>query len=176
MYVRFLVFLLLIACSLSACSVFQEVPARSLPIAPVSDGDSVSELQKTPYLYYLSFADKTLPPLYVTLLEECEITESLTERATTRQLFIGLEDLTIKEQSRVQVGSDTLVRSLAHARMEDIPLTVISYSLRKKDCVRDYVSWIPDQPIESIDQDILEELYFKLEQFLNASSSGAWRS
>lgn len=132
----------------------------------------MEELQRSPYLYRLQFQEEALPSLYVTLLEECSLADTLGERATTRQLFIGLKDLAILEQKRITLKGQSVVRSLAEARLEDVPLAMITYSFRNQDCVRDYVSWIPNADATAIQPELVKALYSKLEQFLLSKAPG----
>lgn len=162
-------FIIVVAFLHSGCSVFEPVPARSLPIVKAGMPEQVSELRKSPYVYLLTFPDRPIPDLYLTVLEECNLAETLSGNATTRQLFIGLKQLSIENQKRLKVGDRTIFRSVARARLEEVPLTVVSYSLRDKDCVRDYVSWFPWETTQPLLEDMLSPLDTMLEDYLSHS-------
>jgi len=62
--------------------------------------------------------------------------------ATTRSLFIGLDQLEIVRQSEFQYGASSILESEASATLDNQPFSLLVYSERTPDnCVRDLLLW-----------------------------------
>lgn len=135
--------MLLVSCSSffsSRTSVSLQLPeptAESLP-----PEISLEEVSKDPHLYKLRYEkDESISPWFMTTLKECGLKKSGTLKASARQLLVGLKNLSIQDQKKVEMNRIPLVLSLAEATLDNTPLLLASYSVLKGDCSLDLIVW-----------------------------------
>ena len=80
---------------------------------------------------------------YATALRSCGYPEKSSLRGTTRQIFVGLENLRILKQEPVEFSPHRLWAVDATAQSEGIPIHVAAYTLKQNDCFVDFVLWTP---------------------------------
>ena len=85
-------------------------------------------------------------PVFVTAVEECPIPLSRTPLATTRQLLVGLDNLSLDGSEKIQLNARPATRTRARASLDDTPLILVVYTVRNQDCIRDYVTWYQSSP------------------------------
>jgi hypothetical protein len=77
----------------------------------------------------------------VTTVKDCSIPEKFTFQATTRQLLVGVMDLTVMSQSPVAFNSSKALHSVVHGTMDVDPFIMSIYTFHQNDCVTDLVVW-----------------------------------
>ena len=147
-----------------AVSLNPPVPSSKQVDQEFSDSDFLL-VSRDPYVF-----KTTLPPahqqdapqqeLFFTAIEDCSVGENVSKVGAARQLFIGLSDLQILEQEEYTVSSPTGsthkgLRSVVSAKMDSEPLSIMSFSLRRGECVRDYVAWKAAPTQSSVDGSIM---------------------
>jgi hypothetical protein len=82
-----------------------------------------------------------LGPIFVTTVKDCSIPEKFTFQATTRQLLVGVMDLTVMSQDPVSFNSHKALRSVVHGTMDVDPFIMSIYTFHQNECVTDLVVW-----------------------------------
>lgn len=108
-----------------------------------------------------------LGPLYVTTVKDCSIPEKFTFQATTRQLLVGVMDLTVMSQTPIAFDSSKALHSVVHGTMDVDPFLMSIYTFHQNDCVTDLVVWKGSSREKPSNEDV--------STFANASSSLAQR-
>lgn len=80
-------------------------------------------------------------PMFVTTVKDCSIPEKFTFQATTRQLLVGVMDLTVVSQDPVTFNSHKALRSVVHGTMDVDPFLMSIYTFHQNECVTDLVVW-----------------------------------
>lgn len=80
--------------------------------------------------------------LYLTAIRDCGTArEHVSAAATTRQLIVGLKNLRIMHQEPRSVAGNVMLVSSLKAELEDTPLRIECYTLRRGECTFDLVGW-----------------------------------
>lgn len=106
---------------------------------------SVVELQKDPYLYRISDPSGNATGFYfATALHECGVRRDRSLVAVTRQLLVGLRDISMLKQHVVDTadGRGMLV-SLLDAKLDDANLRLAINTMERDGCLLDLVLWGP---------------------------------
>ena len=134
--------------ALCSCSISNPIKANSLvlPKGPLDSQSSyyLEEIDQDPYLYKIidHSGNAQTPPSFVTAVKQCGgVGRTTSTTATTRQLLVGLSDISIKRQAPLVVAQNKVLFSLLQARLDNKDLTVLSFSSRDDHCVTDLVAW-----------------------------------
>jgi hypothetical protein len=79
--------------------------------------------------------------VFVTTVKDCSIPEKFTFQATTRQLLVGVVDLTVLTQDPMTFNSLKALHSLVHGTMDVDPFIMSIYTFHQNECVTDLVVW-----------------------------------
>ena len=80
-------------------------------------------------------------PLFATILEDCAIPERYTFQATTRQLLVGMTNMSIISQTPLLSGSTKTLHSVVRGSIDAEPVLLSLFTSRKGGCVTDLVIW-----------------------------------
>jgi len=134
--------LLLTLVLVSGCGGPKGSKPKSVPLAFEADAPPSCELtnpkasgKKEPLVY------KCNGDLFLTTLKECSIPDKFTMLATTRQLLVGFASLKLLKQSVGEFAGAKALESLYEARFDVDDLYLMTFSLRREDCVQDMVAW-----------------------------------
>jgi len=95
----------------------------------------------------------------MTTLEECDEDLRISTAALTRQLFVGLQNMEVKEQKTVREKDPSILLSVLNGRMEGVNIYIKSLSHKDSGCVKDMVIWSKDnEKLETIDDSLLIKL------------------
>lgn len=108
---------------------------------PQSAPFPLEEVSKDPRVYRIKDPSLGEKKVFFTVIKECPVKEDRTLFATTRSLFIGLEQLNIFRQSELQFENLLLLKSEATAVVEGNRISLLVFSERTQDCVRDLLVW-----------------------------------
>lgn len=134
-------FLLLVA-TLSACSSGPANPPVSVPLnSPQIQESAHCEKQRGDHGANIYECESDLGPLFVTTVKDCSIPEKFTFQATTRQLLVGVVDLTVLTQEPMTFSSLKALHSVVHGTMDVDPFIMSIYTFHKNECVTDLVVW-----------------------------------
>ena len=133
---------LLLTAVLPGCSGGSTPPPVSVPLSE----SGLHELAKcdtlrgsnSPRIYRCdSDADK----VFVTAVKDCSIPEKFTFQATTRQLLVGVMDLTVISQEPALVNSTKTLQSVVHGTMDVDPFIMSIFTFNDRRCVTDLAVW-----------------------------------
>ncbi len=79
--------------------------------------------------------------VFVSVVNDCSISEKFTLQATTRQLFVGLTGLKVISQEPVTLGSTQALHSVVQGTVDADPIAMSTFTFRNGNCVRDLVMW-----------------------------------
>jgi hypothetical protein len=82
-----------------------------------------------------------LGPMFVTTVKDCSIPEKFTFQATTRQLLVGVMDLTVISQEPETLNAVKTLHSIVHGTMDVDPFIMSIYTFHQNDCITDLVVW-----------------------------------
>lgn len=130
------------------CTAFAACSSRTPP-EPISLDAIVSDpyahvetVSKSPLLYKLSIPHGGESyTVFGTGLKECEVKEFIPSRATTRELFVGFEQIKIGSQGFATLEGENVYRSELTANIDGQPIDVVAYTMRADDCVSDFAFW-----------------------------------
>ena len=135
---------ILIVCltTLAGCSSGPGNPPVSVPLS-APEVREVAKCSREPDRYGTNIykCPSTLGSLFVTTVKDCSIPEKFTFQATTRQLLVGVMDLTVMSQSPVSFNSSKALHSVVHGTMDVDPFIMSIYTFHQNDCVTDLVVW-----------------------------------
>lgn len=127
---------LLFSCSFSSShnSSFISLPNKQLPY-------QLELLSKDPEVYTVVDPIIQGEKVFLSLVEECSKKQPIPLEATTRQLFIGIRELTIKKQSEEKIAGHSFLFTRASGNLDNANVELLSVSVATKDCVRDALFW-----------------------------------
>lgn len=133
---------LALALLLTGCSLSDAPPPKTVSIASSSTLEN-SRCEKTSngggiVLYR---CESGVGPLFVTTVKDCSIPEKFTFQATTRQLLVGVVDLSVISQEPAAFDSRKALNSIIHGMMDVDPFIMSIFTFKEKDCVTDLVLW-----------------------------------
>ncbi|RPI08163.1 MAG: hypothetical protein EHM71_09045 [Zetaproteobacteria bacterium] len=79
---------------------------------------------------------------------DCDRPESGPTPSVARHLFFGLQDKRVERRERIAVSGADGVRTRLHARLDDRPVAVDGVTLRRGECLYDFVYVAPPQRFE----------------------------
>jgi len=92
--------------------------------------------------------------IFLTEMRDCSIPEKFSYKATTRQLLVGLSDLTALKQQAVELGERKVLRSLFSATLDADKVFVATFTFREGDCVTDLICWRGAPPEPAFQQEL----------------------
>ena len=126
---------------IAGCSGSSTPPPKTVSIASSSTLEN-SRCEKTSNgggnLYR---CESGVGPLFVTTVKDCSIPEKFTFQATTRQLLVGVVDLSVISQEPAAFDSRKALNSIIHGMMDVDPFIMSIFTFKEKDCVTDLVLW-----------------------------------
>lgn len=133
--------LLMLLCT--SCSLFGGTHSDSLEIhSPRGDSFQVTEIGSSPFVYRVASSSDSAPG-YITAIRDCNQGKKSTEKATTRQILIGFDDLRIRRQEAVTIADHHGLASAVEATYDGTPIDLYFYSIKESTCVVDLVLWRP---------------------------------
>lgn len=150
--VNFLATSLTVTCSIGCFVVPDSDPTESIPFStePTSAANCVvSSLSSRPFVYRCTVTvpgTDTPSDLFATIVRDCSIPEKFTTQATTRQLLIGLTDITVVKQSGVDIATHRALLSLVRAQLDATPVALATITRREQvtsgvACISDLIVW-----------------------------------
>ena len=126
----------------TGCSVSDAPPPKTVSI-PSSTTLESSRCEKTGkgggiVLYR---CESEVGPLFVTTVKDCSIPEKFSFQATTRQLLVGVVDLSVITQEPTAFDSRKALNSIIHGMMDVDPFIMSIFTFKEKECVTDLVLW-----------------------------------
>ncbi len=134
----------LISCSFSRSTTTLSTPAIITENAPFE----LEQVSSNPSIYLIKDSALGEKRVFVSIFKECRVKEGRDLTASTRSLFVGLEKLDITGQSAFQYQDSTILESEASGTVDGRPVSLLVYSERTKDCVRDLLVWTLKQDEE----------------------------
>lgn len=89
-----------------------------------------------------SFIQDGQDAIFFTGMYECRAKLKGNEAALSRQLYVGFENLRIIDQA--SLPDISALRVVASSTIDDIHLSLVSYSSRDNNCITDVIFWTPD--------------------------------
>lgn len=133
-------FLFLLA-TLTACSSGPSNPPVSVPMSPPRVQEVKCEKQPGSHGPNIYQCQSELGPMFVTTVKDCSIPEKFTFQATTRQLLVGVMDLTVISQEPQTLNSVKTLHSIVHGTMDVDPFIMSIYTFHQNECITDLVVW-----------------------------------
>ncbi len=133
-------FVLLLA-TLIGCSSGTSTPPVSVPLNQPEVREIHCEKQRGAHGPNIYTCESELGPMFVTTVKDCSIPEKFTFQATTRQLLVGVMDLTVISQEPENLNSVKTLHSIVHGTMDVDPFIMSIYTFHQNDCVTDLVVW-----------------------------------
>lgn len=133
-------FLLLIA-TVAGCSSGTSTPPVSVPLNQPEVREVRCEKQRSVHGPNIYQCQSELGPMFVTTVKDCSIPEKFTFQATTRQLLVGVMDLTVISQEPEVLNSVKTLHSIVHGTMDVDPFIMSIYTFHQNDCITDLVVW-----------------------------------
>ena len=139
---------------LQSCSIFRPSTSGSLALPQPRSGEEnplyLEVLPGSARVYRLR--DSAGAEMYLTAIRSCAVTKERTSAAaTTRQLIVGLENLRILNQQPVRIAQQEVLVSSLQASLEQTPLKIECYTLRRGKCTLDLAAWsMTDGPAAAI--------------------------
>jgi len=134
-------FLLFVA-TLCACSSGPANPPVSVPLnSPQIREAAHCEKQRGDHGANIYQCESDLGPVFVTTVKDCSIPEKFTFQATTRQLLVGVVDLTVLTQNPITFNALKALHSVVHGTMDVDPFIMSIYTFHQNECVTDLVVW-----------------------------------
>lgn len=109
-------------------------------------GSALSELgleriSSNPLIYRL--ASSSLPsPMFASFIRECPVKSETGLAATTRELFIGFDNLQILTQEEKDLDGTKYYLSRASATIDGTSVSLFSVSMHEEQCVKDGIFWL----------------------------------
>jgi hypothetical protein len=94
-----------------------------------------------------------LTPIYLTSMRECGISSDIPDQALLRQLFVGIQILSVETNEMVRLGKVSVAKSQLLARQDNDELRFLSFLHRDESCVTDVIFWTKpslELPIEKL--------------------------
>ena len=127
---------------LTGCSISDAPPPKTVSIPSSSTLES-SHCEKTGSSGGIALyrCESDVGPLFVTTVKDCSIPEKFTFQATTRQLLVGVVDLSVITQEPAAFDSRKALNSIIHGMMDVDPFIMSIFTFKEKECVTDLVLW-----------------------------------
>ena len=88
--------------------------------------------------------------IFSTNITQCKVKSFIPSLATTRQLLIGFDKIVLKTVGSEKIADEDRFVSIATAVLDTTPISIVTITSRKKDCVTDSVYWT-----KNIDTDLV---------------------
>jgi hypothetical protein len=124
------------------CSVSITDSSRSLPLSSsaLSRASSCQPVETMEEAIVYGCKEGGLD-VFLTVVQDCDVKEKFSHRATTRQLLVGLSSLRVLSQEAVPIGSGKALRSVVAGILDVDPIYLSTFTLRNGSCVTDVVVW-----------------------------------
>ena len=109
---------------------------------------NVEELSSDPAVYRV--VENNDKQFFMTVIQGCGYNEEEFSHAITRQLFVGFSDLRVQRKSSIQYDNYQALQWLVHAKLDDTPVLLSTYSQFENECVTDYVFWTPQNTEDGV--------------------------
>jgi len=127
--------------TLAACSSGTSTPPVSVPLNQPEVREVKCEKQRGSHGPNIYQCQSELGPMFVTTVKDCSIPEKFTFQATTRQLLVGVMDLTVISQEPETLNSVKTLHSIVHGTMDVDPFIMSIYTFHQNECITDLVVW-----------------------------------
>jgi hypothetical protein len=127
--------------TLAGCSSSSSTPPVSVPLSQPEAREVSCEKQPSAHGPNIYTCKSELGPMFVTTVKDCSIPEKFTFQATTRQLLVGVMDLTVISQEPETLNSVKTLHSIVHGTMDVDPFIMSIYTFHQNDCITDLVVW-----------------------------------
>ncbi len=133
------------AISLTSCSIFfsDSSDPQHLSLSVASDQNwSIESIQENPALYRLTSRElDSTDSYYLTSIKDCSFNKPISTQVTTRQLLVGLTNIHIRHQEKLELGQTPLLISILEADLDSEPLLMACYTVQQGNCITDVVVW-----------------------------------
>jgi hypothetical protein len=135
--------LLITTLAVGCSSGSRETPpaALELPSTSLSDTKECSSVDSVKGASHVRRCTTPTGDVFLTEMRDCTIPEKFSYQATTRQLLVGLTDLTAIKQQAVELGARKVLRSLFSATLDADKVLVATFTFREGRCVTDLICW-----------------------------------
>ena len=140
-------FLMLLA-TLTGCSSGSSTPPVSVPLTPPQVAEVKCDKQRSSHGPNIYTCQSDLGPMFVTTVKDCSLPEKFTFQATTRQLLVGVMDLTVMSQEPETLNSVKTLHSIVHGPMDVDPFIMSIYTFHQNECITDLVVWKGSTPLK----------------------------
>jgi hypothetical protein len=137
----FFILVALASAPLTGCSSGPANPPVSVPLNPPEAREVQCEKQRSLHGPNIYQCQSELGPMFVTTVKDCSIPEKFTFQATTRQLLVGVMDLTVISQEPQTLNSVKTLHSIVHGTMDVDPFIMSIYTFHQNECITDLVVW-----------------------------------
>lgn len=120
---------------------------------------TIEQINRSPHTYRITTNHS---PLFLTALKECGYSDRVSSLGTTRSLFVGMRDLQIINQTKIELNGRDFLHSILLASYNDTNLNINTFSMREGDCVSDYVIWNNVNVTKSIDNLLAEKIIMRI--------------
>ncbi len=127
--------------TLAGCSSGPSNPPVSVPLNPPEVREVKCAKQRSAHGPNIYVCESELGPMFVTTVKDCSIPEKFTFQATTRQLLVGVMDLTVISQEPETLNSVKTLHSIVHGTMDVDPFIMSIYTFHQYDCITDLAVW-----------------------------------
>lgn len=134
-----------------------QIPSSALESITPYSIKSYTDTQ--PYIYRFISPEGLPLPIYFLNLSDCNNDIKVPTLALTRQLFIGIDKLKVKEQSIITKDSNSALLSDIEGNVDGSNIYIRSLSYRNRNCIQDVIVWSLNlEELNKIPQDILINL------------------
>ncbi|MCB9030344.1 MAG: hypothetical protein H6619_04770 [Deltaproteobacteria bacterium] len=162
--------IILSACIIS-CSSLGSTTSIEFPRNKIEqlEPKNLKKISKDPSIYSFTPDEDTKQPAYFTAVKDCSFTAESSKLTTTRQLFVGFDQLKLLRHQ--EVLQQNILLSIAQVKLDQTYFGVATYSLKEGSCVTDFIFWMQCPP-EIVDQEHLPNLEKHLPAFERIVSLG----
>ncbi len=131
---------LLTALTLTGCFGPSGLTPVDIPLESEISSLSLIKLESDPLLYRVTHPAIEFP-LFATAFEACGVKNFVPSKAMTRQLLVGFSNMTVNGQETIATPKGTVLQTDTSATVDDEPITLITFTKRGEECVRDFAFW-----------------------------------
>lgn len=130
---------------LISCSFSRSTAITTPAITAQNATFQLERVSSDPSVYLVKDSTLGERKVFVSVFKECPVKKDRDLTATTRSLFVGLEQLDITKQSAFQYQDSTILESEATGVVDGQPISLLVYSERTNNCLRDLLLWTRTQ-------------------------------
>jgi hypothetical protein len=90
--------------------------------------------------------------VFSTQITQCGVKNYVPSLATTRQLLTGFDSVKIESTNKEEISNKQRLITKASAELDLVPISIITITSRKDDCVLDSIYWTKNKSLNLLDE------------------------